>query len=80
MDAFHITWSHSMGFGGMGDLVSKGTAQMNKEAIRELTDEKKFMKRVRELKTATSDPDAVLFWDTFIETWEKPKSDPFHDR
>jgi hypothetical protein len=75
MDASRITWSHSMGFGGMGDLVSKGTAQVNKEAIRELTDEKKFMKRVRELKAGTSDPDAVLFWDTFVETWEKPKRD-----
>jgi hypothetical protein len=45
MDAFHITWSHTMGFGGMGDLVSKGTAQVNKEAIRELADAKKFMAR-----------------------------------
>jgi predicted KAP-like P-loop ATPase len=79
MDAFHITWSHSMGFGGMGDLVSKGTAQVNKEAIRELTNEKKFMKRVGELRAATNDPAAILFWDTFSETWKKPKRDPFQD-
>ena len=62
-----------------GDLVSKGTAQANKEAIHELTDEKKFINRVRELKAATSDSDAVLFWDTFIETWKNPKRDPFRD-
>ena len=24
MDAFHTTWSYSMGIGGMGDLVSRG--------------------------------------------------------
>jgi predicted KAP-like P-loop ATPase len=79
-NAFHITWSHSMGFGGMGDLVSRGTAQVNKEGIRELTDEKKFLARVRQLKSAATDPDAKKFWDAFMETWEKPDLDPFHDR
>jgi predicted KAP-like P-loop ATPase len=77
MDAFHITWSHSMGFGGMGDLVSRGSPQVNKKAIQELTDEKEFMKRVRERKAAATDPGEVAFWTTFIETWEKAETDPF---
>jgi predicted KAP-like P-loop ATPase len=75
MDAFHITWSHIMGFGGMGDLVSKGTAQVNKEAIRELADAKKFMARVRNLMASATDPDAVSFWTSFVEAWEKPEVD-----
>jgi hypothetical protein len=77
VSAFHITWSHSAGFGGMGDLVSKGTAEVHKEAIREFAGERKFMKRVAELRAAATDPDAVKFWDAFLETWKKPKSDPF---
>jgi hypothetical protein len=76
MDAFHITWSHSMGFGGMGDLVSRGSAQVNKDAIRELTNEKKFIARVRSLKNDATDPDAASFWAVFLETWRKPEPDP----
>jgi predicted KAP-like P-loop ATPase len=79
MNAFHITWSHSMGFGGMGDLVSRGTAQVNKEAIRELTDEKKFLARVRQLMSTAIDSDAKKFWDAFMETWEKPDRNPLRD-
>jgi len=77
MDAFQFTWSHTMGFGGMGDLVSKGTAQVNKRAIRELADAKKFMARVRNLMASATDPDAVSFWANFVEAWEKPEVDPF---
>lgn len=75
MDAFQFTWSHSMGFGGMGDLVSKGIAQVNKKAIAELADAKKFIARVRGLKESATDPDAVSFWAAFLETWERPESD-----
>jgi len=77
MDAFQFTWSHTMGFGGMGDLVSKGTPQVNKRAIRELADAKKFMARVRNLMASATDPDAVSFWANFVEAWEKPEVDPF---
>jgi predicted KAP-like P-loop ATPase len=76
-DAFHITWSHSMGFGGMGDLVARGTARVNKQAIGELADSNKFLKRVWELRARATDPDAVSFWATFVESWEKPEVDPF---
>jgi hypothetical protein len=72
MDAFHITWSQSMGFGGMGDLVSRGTARVNKDAIREFTDEKTFLARVRELSARATDPEAKSIWDAFMVAWEKP--------
>jgi predicted KAP-like P-loop ATPase len=78
MDAFRITWSHSLGFGGMGDLVARGTPQINKEAIRYFTDEKKFLRRVRERQAAATDAGEILFWKTFIEAWERPEIDPLH--
>jgi predicted KAP-like P-loop ATPase len=78
IDAFRITWSHSMGFGGMADLVSRGTPQVNKEAIRYFTDERKFMKRVRERQATAADAGEALFWKTFTEAWEKPEADRFH--
>lgn len=62
-----------MGFGGMSDLVSRGTAQVNKRAIGELADAKMFIARVRKLKESATDPDAVSFWTTFIEAWERPE-------
>jgi hypothetical protein len=72
LDTFRIGWSHSMGFGGTGDLVAKGTAQVNKEAVRELVDEKEFLRRVRELLASATDPAEITFWKTYIETWERP--------
>jgi hypothetical protein len=72
LDTFRITWSHSMGFGGTGDLVARGTAQVNKDAIRELADVKKFMACVRELLAGATDPAEVTFWTTYIEAWERP--------
>jgi hypothetical protein len=73
LDTFRITWSHSMGFAGTGDLVAKGTAQVNREAIREFTDVKKFMTRVRQLLATATDPAEVAFWTAYIETWERPE-------
>jgi hypothetical protein len=61
LDAFQMTWSQSLGFGGMGDLVSRGTSQINKEAIRYFTDEKKFVKRVRERQAGATEAEEVLF-------------------
>jgi predicted KAP-like P-loop ATPase len=77
IDAFHLTWSHSLGFGGMGDLVARGTPQINKEAIRYFSDEKKFMGRVRERQAAATEAGELLFWKTFIEAWERPETDRF---
>jgi hypothetical protein len=71
-DTFRIGWSHSMGFGGTGDLVAKGTPQVNKEAIRELVDVEKFLGRVRELVARTTDPAEITFWNTYTDAWEKP--------
>lgn len=67
IDAFRITWSHSLGFGAMADLASRGAPQVNREAIRYFTDEKKFMRRVRERQAAATDAGEILFWKTFIE-------------
>lgn len=70
-----------MGFGGMRDLVSLGTPEINKEAVRHFTDEKKlekFMKRVRERQIAATEPGEVLFLKTFIEVWERPERDRFY--
>ena len=77
IDAFRITWSHSLGFRATADLVSRGAPQVNREAIRYFTDEKKFMRRVRERQAAATDAGEVLFWKTFIEARVSPEADPF---
>jgi hypothetical protein len=72
LDTCCIGWSHSMGFGGTADLVAKGTPRVNKEAVRDLVDENKFLRRVRERLVSAIDPAEITFWKTYIETWEDP--------
>lgn len=72
LDTFRITWSHSMGFGGTGDLVATGRMQINKEAIVEFTNPKRFLARIREAKARTTNPATVAFLTQYVETWEQP--------
>ena len=72
LDTFRTTWSHSMGFDGMGDLVARGRTQINKEPISEFINPKRFLARIREAMARTTDPAAVAFLTQYVETWEQP--------
>ena len=77
LDTFRTTWSHSMGgFGGVGDLVAKGTTEINKEPIREFTNPKRFLVRIREAMVRTTNPAAMAFLAQYVETWEQPATEP----
>ena len=73
LDTFSIGWSHSVGFGGTGDLVAKGAPQVNKQAIRELVNEKEFLGRLRGKLGSATDKAEIIFWKLNIDTWEKPE-------
>jgi hypothetical protein len=71
LDTFRTTWSHSM-----GDLVAKEKAQINKEAISDFTNPKRFLTRIREAMARTTDPAAVAFLTQYVQTWEQPIAEP----
>jgi len=56
----------------MGDLVSKGTLQVNKEAISPLIDQSLLLARVKEVAEKTTKADEAAFFASFLEAWERP--------
>jgi hypothetical protein len=56
----------------MGDLVSKGTLHVNKEAISPLVDPSLLLARVKEVAEKTTKVDEVAFFGSFLEAWERP--------
>ncbi|MDE2229330.1 MAG: NTPase [Alphaproteobacteria bacterium] len=75
-DAVQMVWSQGMGMFGLGDLVSKGTPQVKKEAIIPLLDEKVFLARVRDVAQRTTDAADKEFLNSFQKTWAEQKDSP----
>jgi predicted KAP-like P-loop ATPase len=67
-----VSWSYTAGFDGMGDLVSKGTLQVNKGAISPLVDPTLLLARVKEVAEKTTKADEAAFFASFLEAWERP--------
>jgi predicted KAP-like P-loop ATPase len=64
-----VSWSMSMGFGGMGDLVSKRGLNVQRDAISPLIDVPTFLARLKEI--AEKDPKSAdaTFVGVFMDAW-----------
>jgi hypothetical protein len=61
-----MSWSYSAGFDGMGDLVSRGTLQVNKDSISPLVDPSLLLARVKEVAAKTTNGNEAAFFATFF--------------
>jgi predicted KAP-like P-loop ATPase len=68
--AVGVTWSHSVGFDGMGDLVARRTRRVQKDSIAPLIDPLVFLARVQEVASRTTDADTASFLASFVEIWD----------
>jgi predicted KAP-like P-loop ATPase len=67
-----MSWSYSAGFDGMGDLVSRGRLQVNKDSFSPLVDPLLLLGRVKEVAEKTTKADEAAFFASFLEAWERP--------
>ena len=65
------TWSQSMGFGGLGDRVARGTPRVPRDALERIVDPLRMHARVVELSgTDGLSEDDALILTRFLKGWE----------